>query len=600
MTDVEQIKAKIDIIDFISEYIQLKKTGRNFKALCPFHPEKTPSFVVSAERQSWHCFGACNTGGDVVSFLEKWENIEFLEALKTLAKRAGVILSHYEPTDSTKLREKLYEINHLASEFFYYLLTSHKLGFRGRDYLSSRHIKAETAKTFMLGYAPESWDSLLRYLVKKGYSETDIYTAGLVVRSEAGRYYDRFRGRLMFTLKDHRGNTVGFSGRKLPPQTEKEAKYVNTAETPIYSKGNILYGLDVTREAIKREKKAIVVEGEFDLLSSYQAGVTNVTAIKGSALTAGQTLLLKRYTENLVLALDSDFAGNEAARRGIEIAEAANLNVKVVSLPFGKDPADCVEKGAHLWKDAVSKAISIYDFVIKVALEKYDRSDALGKKKIGIEVVPFLAKIANPIVQSHYIKYLTTQLEVSEESIISSIRLFAKKETSVELSSISSSALPDRSELLEEHFLSLIIQSARPDQSLASVMTIVTMDDFYIPPVAKIIQQLLLYFKKHKKLHIKEFAYVLTSEVVPTFDRAFMGDIGEILGDEKTFHHELTFTAVSLKKISLRRTINNLSTKIRQLEEEGKEEEAKNTNEKVRQLLTAIGELEKDSVSPVQ
>jgi len=329
MTDVELVKSKIDIVSFLSDYITLKKAGRNFKALCPFHSEKTPSFVVSPERQSWHCFGSCGEGGDVISFLEKWENLEFLEALRILAKKVGVTLSNYTPSSQTQLKDRLIEANHLASEFYHYLLVNHKIGKRAREYLESRRIKNETIKTFMLGYAPESWDSLLKYLLKKGYQTGEIHQAGLVVKSDRGRYYDRFRGRLMFTLCDHRGNVIGFSGRLLDEEIHSEykrgvyserergAKYVNTAETPVYIKGNTLYGLYITKEAIKKEKEAVLVEGEFDMLSSFQAGAANVCAIKGSALTEGQLLLLKRYTENLILALDSDFAGSEAAKRGI-------------------------------------------------------------------------------------------------------------------------------------------------------------------------------------------------------------------------------------------------------------------------------------------
>src|SRR3989344_7811470 len=253
MTDVENVKSKIDIVSFINEHVPLKKSGRNFAARCPFHSEKTPSFFVSPERQSWYCCGTCSEGGDIFTFVQKWENVEFAEALKILAQKAGITLTHAHVSEESSLKEKLIEINHVASEFYHYLLTNHNMGKRAMAYLKDRGIKPETIKTFVLGYAPSSWDSLFKYLLKKGYQASDIATAGLVISLTGGGYYDRFRGRLIFTLRDHRGNTVGFSGRVLPGADDPDAsgqqgaKYINTNETPVYVKGSILYGLDVTR-----------------------------------------------------------------------------------------------------------------------------------------------------------------------------------------------------------------------------------------------------------------------------------------------------------------------------------------------------------------
>ncbi|MBI3955065.1 toprim domain-containing protein, partial [Candidatus Gottesmanbacteria bacterium] len=381
------------------------------------------------------------------------------------------------------------EINHLAAEFFHFLLTKHALGVRGREYLEKRRIKKETIETFMLGYAPNSWDSLSKYLQKKGYCTEDICLSGLTIKSDSGRFYDRFRGRLMFTLKDHRGNMIGFSGRKLVDTTDSQAKYINSPETPVYHKGSTLYGMDVTKEYIKKSGEAVIVEGEFDFLSSFQSGVVNAVAIKGSALTEDQVLLLKRYTENLIMALDSDFAGNEAARRGIEVADNTGLTVKVVRLLYGKDPAECVEKSPHLWKDSVAKAVPIYDFVIDTALSKYDKSTADGKKKIGDEVLPLIAKIQNPIIASHYVKKLTRELEVNEESIEMLIRRIGKNEGKKPPLGIPL-AVHNRVEMIEEYLLSLIIQSKSPKISLEKVMTITATEDYNLPAVSKIISLL--------------------------------------------------------------------------------------------------------------
>ncbi len=598
MTDVELVKSKIDIVSFLSDYITLKKAGRNFKALCPFHSEKTPSFVVSPERQSWHCFGGCGEGGDAISFLEKWENLEFLEALRILAKKVGVTLSNYIPSSQTQLKDRLIEANHLASEFYHYLLVNHKVGKRAREYLESRHIKNETIKTFMLGYAPESWDSLLKYLLKKGYQTGEIHQAGLAVKSDRGRYYDRFRGRLMFTLCDHRGNVIGFSGRLLNeevyPERERGAKYVNTAETPVYIKGNTLYGLHITKEAVKKEKEAVLVEGEFDMLSSFQAGRANVCAIKGSALTEGQLLLLKRYTENLILALDSDFAGSEAAKRGIEAADLAGFTLKVAKLPYGKDPADCIEKDPHLWKQALKGAVPIYDFIIQNALEKYDRGEVFGKKKIGSEVIPFLAKITNPIIISHYTKKLAKELEVTEESIETSIRQFAKEKKMPAVAVSAKVQLP-RNIMLEEYLLSLIIQSKEPQKTFDESAKILSTDDFASPAVAAIFHELEKYFKKHEQFNIKIFGKSLPPELVLTFDKAYLVDINQVLSDDKHFQKELSYTAKNIKVIGLRRRINDLSTKIKQLGKEEEQEETGKLQEIQRQLIKEIDELDKSS-----
>lgn len=592
MSDVELIKAKIDIVSFVSDYVPLKKSGRTYKANCPFHSENTPSFFVSPERGTWHCFGACSEGGDAISFLQKWENIEFVEALKILAQKTGVTLSKFAPTESSKIKDKLYEINHLSSEFYHYILTKHRLGEKALSYFEKRGIRKETIRTFILGYAPDSWDSLSKFLVKKGYSLEDIFTAGLIIKKERGGYYDRFRGRIMFVLKDIRGNIIGFSGRKLNTESGKEAKYVNTPETPIYSKGNNLYGMEISKEEIKKQKEAVVVEGEFDLLGSFQSGVSNVVAIKGSALTEGQVLLLKRYTENIILALDSDFAGSEAARRGIEIADRAGLTVRVVKLLFGKDPAECVEKSPHLWQESVKKSMEIYDFVIETALEKYKKDDVSGKKKIGDEVAPFLAKITNPIIQSHYVKRLAGLLNVSEEALEMMIKSL-KKSVIIEkpLDSLKATSM-SREAMLEENLLALVIQYEKPQLTLAKVFAMLEMSDFQSSPVAKIFKILTGYLKSHSEFDVKKFGSLLSPEIVSTFDKAFLLDIENILNDHQKYTRELTLTLKSLKKNALRRRIADLSTKIGISEDEVKETKLDDYQQEIKTLLGKLQELD--------
>ena len=291
---IEEIKKKIDIVEFIGSFITLKKAGRNYKAVCPFHQEKTPSFVISPERGIWHCFGACGEGGDVIKFLMKWENITFIEALRELAKKTGVKLNKISFEDKIwQKKEKYLGMNQIAGEFFHYILKKTAFGKKASQYLKNRALNQSIIDKFQLGYSPSSWDSLKLFLKKKKYEEEEIMENGLLIRSERGSYYDRFRGRLMFPLKDGRNNILGFSGRILD-EKEKEAKYINTPETPIYHKRETLFGINLAKEEIKKKQNAFIVEGEFDMIIPYQFGFSNFVAVKGTALTNEQLMLLKQ------------------------------------------------------------------------------------------------------------------------------------------------------------------------------------------------------------------------------------------------------------------------------------------------------------------
>lgn len=576
MDELEQIKSKINIVDFVNEYVPLKRAGRNFRAPCPFHSEKTPSFIVSPERQIWHCFGACGEGGDIFRFLMKWENLEFPEALRILAKRAGVRLREYVSTDVSRQKEKFYEINHLASEFYHYLLLNHPSGKKALDYVLGRGINKRSIELFKIGWAPNLWEGLIKFLAgKKGYKISDLDQAGLLVKGERG-YYDRFRGRLIFTLKSHRGEIVGFAGRTLDPQV-KEAKYINTPETSIYIKGNILYGLDLTREAIKKENLAVVVEGEIDLIQAYQAGTQNIAAIKGTALTEGQASLLKRYTENIALALDTDFAGDTASRRGIEIADQAGLNIRVIKLASGKDPDECVRKNLQGWFESVKKAVPFFDFLLDSAFERYDGSTAEGKKKISQELLPPLANISNEIVKAHYIKKLSRQIDLSEEVILSAMAKVARRETEGKIED-KRGARSSREEILEEYLLSLLIQS--PDFSKAMEVLVVSFEGedsakyFTVPAMKKIFTALREFFEGSKtEFKISLFVKNQPKELGAIIDRLYLKDLGGDLTKEENLNVEIQKAAQEIKSQNLKRELRALSGKIRQSQSEQEIEE---------------------------
>jgi len=511
MDDVEKIRQKIDIVSLISEYIPLKKVGRNFKSPCPFHTEKTPSFVVSPERQIWHCFG-CNRGGDVFTFLMEYEKLEFVESLKILAKKAGITLSNQNiKTDGlSRKKEVLYEINHLACEFYHYILTTHDRGKPGLKYLSERKITKNAIETFKLGFAPIIPDALIRFLVdKKGYDIKDLFEAGLAIAPQHSgqKPIDRFRGRIIFPLKDHRGNIAGFSGRVVS-QDSNQAKYVNTPETLIYHKGDLLFGIDLAKEEIRKKNSAILVEGEFDVIQARQNDILNMVAVKGTAITEMQAQLLKRFTENVSICLDQDRAGIDAALRGIEIFEAKGLVVNIIELSAGKDPDESFRNDPKIFKQALKRETHIYDFLISTMLSRFPKDDSSGKKKISEAVLPFFLKIQNEIVKDHYVKKLATEISSSEESILKEMERLGKKAQVGFIRTQANLEVPnkkrDRMEVLLEYLLALILQSDSVPESFQKSASIIDVSFIENLVFQKIFLNLKEFLEKGEAFSIKE------------------------------------------------------------------------------------------------
>ena len=581
---IEEIKKKVDIVEFISSFISLKKAGRNYKALCPFHQEKTPSFIVSPERQIWHCFGACNEGGDVIKFLMKWENITFYEALKELAKRVGVSIKKIDFEDKVWQQKKLFlEMNSIAAEFFQYALWKTNFGKKALDYLYQRKIKNETIKKFGLGYAPFSWDSLLSFLKKKKYEEEEMFENGLVFKNEKGRFCDYFRGRLIFPIRDSRSNIIAFSGRTLKDE-EKEAKYINTKETVLYHKRETLFGIDLAKESIKKENNVYIVEGEFDVISPYQNGFTNFVAIKGAVLTKEQLMLLKRYTERITLTLDNDVSGEQAAKRAIEEAEKFDFDIKIVTFSFAKDPDEAVKKDISLFKKTIKNPIGIYDFLIEKIFKKYPEKDAFAKKKISDELIPFVSEIKNPIVQSHYVKKIATLLEVSEKSIQYLIKknILIKKRN---LEFIPKSKKTNDSHLIlaEKYILSLIFQSESAFYLADIVFSIISPKDFQLPALEKIASLFLEYKARNEKFILEDFIKSFSPELKSVFEEIFL--LASV--DLKLKKEKIEKLAYQIKKSSLKNQIKNLLSK--------KEEDVK--IEKLKEINNQLKEVEKKLIS---
>lgn len=448
---IEEVKNKTDIVSIISEYIEVKKAGRNYKANCPFHGEKTPSFMISPELQMYKCFG-CGKSGDVFTFVEEHEGMEFGEVLKYLAEKAGVKLA--TPNfDSSSEREKIIEINKSAINFFEYALKNHAEGKKVTEYLyQDRGLSENSINMFKIGYSPESFGALLNYLTtKKKFKLSDIEKTGLVV--SGGRPFDRFRGRVIFPLMDHRGEVVGFAGRILPWGKQDMAKYINSPETVVYHKSKVLFGLNITKSEIRNSKFAIIVEGELDMISSYQAGIKNVIAIKGSALTEDQIRLIGRFCQKIVLCLDSDFAGDEAAKRGAIMAVNMNFEVKVAHIENYKDPDEAARKDPESYKKAINDAVGIWDFLINQVFNKHDSGTGSGKAAISKEIVPLLSLIQDKIVQSYYVETVARRLSVPVEAVISEINKIKLNLKEQNVENVYKKAEKSRRQLLEEKLL---------------------------------------------------------------------------------------------------------------------------------------------------
>lgn len=424
-TPAQQIKEKLNIVDVVGQYVTLKRAGRTYTARCPFHNEKTPSFHVSPERGTYKCFG-CGEGGDIFSFVEKMEGIDFLTALKQLAERAGVTLEKkfVQNPEHKEHDEHLREVCEEATKFFEATLAEKK---EVREYLHSRGVTDETIRTWRLGYAPAAWEELSRYLSVKGFSKDDMVDAGFAVRSEKkpGEIFDRFRGRIIFPIFDAAGRPIGVSGRffeRVPGQKEEgePAKYVNSPETALFKKSKTLYGFDRAKNAIRKADCILLVEGQFDLVLAHQSGLPFTVALSGTALTEDHLHLLSRLSKRLVLALDADAAGVRAGLRSAEMALRAGFDVKVPTFPEGKDPADIARENPELLKAAIRTSKTAVEFFLD-ALWPGARDERAYKKAVELQVLPLIASIGSKIEQEHFVRVVAQKLGVSEAAILSEV-----------------------------------------------------------------------------------------------------------------------------------------------------------------------------------
>jgi DNA primase len=487
MSVIDEVKSRLDIVEVIGAQVPLKRAGRNFSGLCPFHSERTPSFSVSPDRQTWHCFGACATGGDVFTYVMRRENIEFPEALRMLAERAGVTLAERRDTHEDERQQRLLQANEAAAAFFHNALLNAKQASHARDYLQQRGLDPETIDNFQLGYSLDSWDALRQHLGERGYSEADLLAAGLLVESDRGGY-DRFRGRLMFPIRDERGRVAGFGARQLA-EDDTGAKYINTSQSPVFDKSTLLYALDRAKESIRRERTAIVVEGYMDVIAAHQEGITNVVASMGTALTERQIRTLERLKARVLLALDADAAGIEATLRALQEAGAAGairatsdsiapadmsedefgrrnaqewsrdalkraaVNFYVVPLT-GKDPDEMIRNDRAAWDAAVAQAKPFTDHVFDVVAARHDLAQPAERAVLLKELLPIVRLIDEPVYRAHYVQRLARIARIGEDVLQAELRAQPRKRRESERT-----ALPPRvhREPGEEFCLALLL-----------------------------------------------------------------------------------------------------------------------------------------------
>lgn len=588
MDQVAQVREKIDIVALISEYIPVKKAGRNFKANCPFHGEKTPSFIISPDRQRWHCFG-CSKDGDCFTFLMDYERLEFPEALRILAQKAGIELvqRNYDGATTSK-KERLYEINRLVCEYYHYLLVSHTVGKKALMYLTDeRQMLPQTIKTFMLGYAPVSGRDLVMYLTrKKNYSIDDLFDAGLVTR-RGNEVVDFFHDRIMFPLFDARDNVVGFAGRVLTKDAV-QAKYINTRETLIYHKGSTFFGLHMTREAIRKAKHVIILEGEFDVISSFQAGVSNVVAVKGTALTEDQVTLIHRYADRVSLCFDMDKAGQEATKRSLPILEKKGLQTTVVVVPEGKDADEAVKTNPVGFKRAVKDAIDVYEFLLELALKNFDKRTVEGKKMIGDELLPIFGGIENAIVKEHYLNKLSRELGISYESLQQEIERLAKRRVVRNDPVLPAVVSRSREEVMEEYLLGLLVQSPNPKRFIHRIFPMMTTYKFSHPAYQRLFDLLFVFVESRDIFDAKQFVFGMPSEIVPAFDVCYLLPLPK-LADEDIYEAEILKVAEELHTFFVHKQIKALGDTIQ--EKEKKRLDDSEGTEELEKLEKDLGDL---------
>lgn len=612
MSQSEEIKSKLDIVEVIREYIPVKAVGANFQALCPFHNEKSPSFVISPEKQIWHCFG-CGRGGDVFAFVMEKEGLGFMETLRQLAPKAGVVLTNENPQDYSE-RNRLLDIMELAGKYYAHILTT-PTGGEARSYLTKRGLSDENISEWQLGYSLDSWNGLYdflkaRPLTGKKYSDEEIFLAGLIIKKEGGHnYYDRFRDRIMFPIWDVNNNLIAFTARVNPAKeaTEKMGKYINSPQTKVYDKSRVLFALNKAKNAIRQEDLAIVVEGQMDAISCHNHGFKNVVASSGTALTSEQVSLIKRFTNNIALLFDMDAAGQMAADRGIKEALAQELNLKIIVLSSGKDPDECLKNNPEEFKAAVLNAKPMLEYYFEKVSAGLDLNIFDNKREVSSKMFAMIDLVANKMEQGYWLKKLSEELGFSETDtreeflkwqlkhgvLKAESSKFNLRGGNVNITHTKAEQAPSvpeisRDDKLAELLMSLLVKF--PEYISYSVSNLdpgIINDD----PLAKFYRNLIIYYNKSASLSYESFRVSLVEEEAgseKTLDKL-------VLLGEKDFYDytsdqvkaEIINIITELKKYSRQRQVQTLQKDIAAAEKSGDNERLNTLMDELRKITSS-------------
>jgi len=587
MDAVSQIKQKLDIVDVISSYITLKKTGKNYQAVCPFHSENTPSFNVSPDLQIFKCFG-CGESGDMLTFVEKIEGIEFADALKILAEKAGVTLEQNDFDSNSRLKQRLYYINELTARFYNYLLKSHPLGKPGLEYfVDKRKLTVATIDSFLLGYAPPNGYVLLDFLKKKGVSEEEMLQAGVIVtRSDSGGYSDKFRGRVMFPLMAVDGKVIGFSGRTI---FDYKPKYLNTSETMVFHKGNFIYALNKAKLNIKKEG-AVLVEGQMDVIAAHQSGIENVIAASGTAITTAQLQLLSRYTKDITLSLDADSAGINAAFRAVDLAEKLDFNIKVAVIPSGyKDLDELISSAPLEASGTLRSAIPAYDFFIAATLKLHNKNTPEGKKKIMEDLVPKFSSIQNKVLLDHYSSEIAKEIGLDKTTVYNI--LSEKKDISeAPLKFNSTPPVPveinDRPEMRAElYYMALLLKL--PYDTLKDKLLVLNYSHFIDQEAQDLYSELTAYTESHHNFNIQDFFSFVEKPVRNLIQDLYLSGMQYDEASKSTFLQEVDTLAARIRVDGVKRELKLLTEKIKLAEKE-------NNDKLIAELTAQFNQLSKE------
>jgi DNA primase len=574
MDQVEEIKQRVDIVDLISSYLELKKAGANYKGLCPFHNEKTPSFMVSADKGIFKCFG-CGGSGDIFTFVEKMEGVDFPEALKILAEKAGVRLERIEKKFYDQKRN-LYEINNLASRVFHHLLTYDKAGKDALNYLKNRGVSEKTIKDFQLGYAPLNFEFISSFLYQKGYKEADIIASGLSLFRENRRrdslpIFDRFRGRIMFPIFNPAGNIIAFSGRILKEETDAP-KYINSPDTPLYSKSRNLFGLDKAKTKIRKSGFVILVEGTMDVILSHQAGFENTVASLGTSLTQEQVDNLARLSHRFLFAFDADEAGIMATKRGVDIALSKNADVAVVAVPKGfKDTAEVIKADSKKWREALLKSSPYIDYVFESAFKnKEEKLNPAAKRDIAAQILPEIAKVSDPIVAGDYIGRLASRLQTQEKYLFEAMSRYKVNQSGGQESKTQESVQKTSK---ENHLLGLLLVFP---QYFNTVKDFINPLDFSSPQVISIYKRMIKEYSKKRKLDLKKFVLGLKNSEQDFVNLIILDVENEYVEEDKDIAGEEILSLVErVKQGKKDEASKNFEEKIKEAEKLGQKEKIK-------------------------